>query len=478
MKKGEKELSSNRRVLSVFTLAMINVAAIASLRGLPAMAEYGLSSIFYFVVATLIFLIPTSLISAELATGWPKRGGIYIWVKEAFGGRWGFLAIWLQWIQNVIWYPTVLSFAAATFAFIIDPALANNNIYMVIVILIVYWAATLANFLGMKASGRISTIGVITGTIIPGLFIILLGLIWLALGNPSQTPLTVSAMIPDLSNFSNIVLALGVLLYFAGMEMSAAHAQEVKDPQRNYPKAIFFSSIIILIIFVLGTLAIAIVVPHGAISLVAGIMQALQDFTKAFNLAWLIPIIALFIAMGVFGQISTWIPGPSKGLLVVANDGYLPPTLRKVNRKGVQTNILFVQAIIVSILSLVFLLMPTVSASYWILTILTTQVYLLMYFIMFVSAIKLRYSKPDTPRAYKIPGGKFGMWMVAGIGIVACVFAIFAGYIPPSEIQVGNIFFFEIFLVIGIIIMSVIPLIIHHFSKPSWVRENESDVEE
>ena len=134
--------SSRAAKLGVFTLAMINVSAIVSLRGLPAETTYGLSSAFYYIFAALFFLLPVSLVAAELTTGWPQKGGVFRWVGEAFGPRLGFLAIWLQWIQTTIWFPTVLTFAAVSLAFMgpdqrWDQALAANNIYVICIVLIV-----------------------------------------------------------------------------------------------------------------------------------------------------------------------------------------------------------------------------------------------------------------------------------------------------------------------------------------------------
>ena len=245
---GSEKPVQNKRVLGVFVLAMINVCIIASLRSLPLMAEEGFSLVFFFVVAALMFLIPSALVSAELATGWPERGGVYLWVKEAFGERWGFLAIWLQWIQNVIWYPTVLSFAGATLAYMINPDLASNKVYMISVILIIYWGATLASFRGMSTAGWLSTVGVISGTLIPGAAIIILGLIWFSSGNTPQISLTAKDLFPDMGSIRNIVFLAGVLLAYAGMEVSAVHAQEVKNPKRDYPRAILLATFIILTI--------------------------------------------------------------------------------------------------------------------------------------------------------------------------------------------------------------------------------------
>ena len=108
-----------RRVISVFMLSMINVAAICNIANLSVTAQIGFSSLFYYILGALIFFIPVGLISAELATGWPERGGVYVWVREALGEKMGFVAIWMQWVENIIWYPTILAFTAATIAYVI-----------------------------------------------------------------------------------------------------------------------------------------------------------------------------------------------------------------------------------------------------------------------------------------------------------------------------------------------------------------------
>ncbi len=464
---------SNQRVLSVFVLAMINVAAIVSLRTFPQMAFYGLASVFFYVIAGFLFFIPVALVSAELATGWPQTGGVYVWVKEALGQRWGFLAIWLQWIENVIWFPTVLSFAAATLIFPFYPALAQNRFYTLAVVLGIFWGATLINFRGMRISGLISTIGVIFGTLLAGVLIIGLAVVYLLQGDKSRIPLTISNLYPDMTNIRNVVFAAGVILGLAGMEMSAVHAQEVKNPQRDYPKAILLSVVVILSVSILGSLAIAIVVPGNQISLVAGLMQAFSSFLDQFNLRWMVPIIAFLVAAGTIGQVSTWIVGPSKGLFATAQDGSLPTYFQNMNKNRMPTHMLIVQAIILTAISGVILLMPTVNSSYWILTALTSQLYLIMYILMFVSAIKLRYTRADTPRAYKIPGGRAGMWVVAGIGGLTSLATIIIGFFPPSQLQTGNLFFYEAFLVLGITGMCLTPVVIHHFRKDSWKPSQE-----
>ena len=461
---------SNKRKLGVFVLAMLTFAAIASLRGLPSMAEYGLSSAFFYVLVAIIFFVPVSLVSAELATGWPQNGGVYLWIKEAFGKRWGFLAIWLQWIQNVVWYPTVLSFAAGALAFVFNPAMANNPLYIFGVIFVVYWGSTLVALRGLKLSGTITSAGAILGTIIPGAVIIILGLLWIFSGQPVAIDLSFDALVPDLAGLSTIVFAASILLYYAGMEVSAVHATEVKDPQRDYPKAILVALVLTLVIFVLGTLAIAVVVPQAQINLVAGIMQAFTAFFDAYNIGWLIPIFAVLIVFGAIGQVIAWIVGPSKGMLATAKEGTLPPILQGTNKQGMPIRVMILQGIIVTILGSTYVWMPQgVSSTFWLLTALTAQLYLIMYVMLFAAAIKLRYSKPDVKRPYKLPGGTLGMWIIAGIGAIAALCAIGLGFVPPDELAVGTPLFYDGFLIVGIVLLGGTPLLIYHLRKPSWL---------
>ena len=461
------------KVLGVFSLAMINVSLICSLRGLPTMAEYGLSIIFFLGIAVLVFLIPVSLVSAELAAAWPKRGGIYAWVREAFGEKWGFIAVVMQWVQNLVFYPTALAATAAVIAYLFNPALAENKFYNLIVILVIYWAAIFINFKGMKISGKISTIGTVLGIIIPGAVLIILGMMWVFSGQELAIPMTLKSVFPDLGNFNNIIYLSGIFLFFAGMEVSGVHAMEVKNPQKDYPKAILISALVVTIIFLLGTLSIAFIIPASEISLTAGIMQTYQAVLSRFNIMWLLPIIVLLAAPGMIVQVSSWIAGPSRGLLVTAENGDLPPFLQKMNKNDMPVNIMLMQAVLVSIISGVFLFMPSVSSSFWVLTALAALLYLSVYIIMFAAAIKLRKTRPDVPRPFKVPGGKHGMKIFAGLGIGACIFAIVFGLFPPSDQATGSFLGYISFLIIGYIILFSLPLIVWHFRKESWKPKNK-----
>ncbi len=459
-----------RDKIGIFTLTMITAAFTMTVRNLPTLAQTGLNAIFFCLIVALGFAIPVALVSAELSTGWPEEGGVYVWVKKAFGEKWGFLAIWLQWIENVVWFPTALSFLGGALAYIFFPEIVDNKFYLIICILVLFWGTTLLNLLGMRISGLISTLGVIFGVFIPGISIILLAIIFLLQGNQIHLDLTSIShnWIPDMTKIENLTILVGFVFAFNGLEASAVHAHDVKKPKRNYPIAIFLMAAILFILNTLGSFSISLVIPQQEISLVSGVMEAFSIFLNNFHLNWLIKIFAFLVIIGSLGQLSTWIVGPTMGLLATSESGDLPPIFHKTTKHGMPFSILIGQGFIVTLLCLMFLFMPTINSSYWILLTLTSILYLIMYILMFAAAIYLRYAAPKVERTYKIPGGKFGMWIIAGIGFLFCLGTLFVAYFPPAQFSVGNIIFYESFLILGTILMIAVPLIIYYYRKPHW----------
>jgi putative glutamate/gamma-aminobutyrate antiporter len=455
------------KALTASMIALINVAAVCNIKNFPLLAEFGLSVVLFLALSAVFFFIPVAFVSSELASGWPDRG-IYTWVREALGPRLGFLAVWLQWIENVIWYPTILSFIAATFAYILNPDLATNNFYVMTVILVAFWASTLVNFLGMRVSGWISSVTALLGTIVPIALIIVLGVGWIWRGNPSQIAFSWKGMLPDLTSLNQLVLLSGVLLGLAGMEMSAVHARDVRDPRRDYPKGILLSAALILVFSTLGALAIGAIVPASQIQLASGGMEAFRYLFQELGISWAVHIVAAVTTIGALGMMSTWIVGPSRGLYATAMHGDLPPVFHKANRHGMPVSILIAQAVIVSILSLVFLLMPTVNSSYWILVALASILYQVMYVLMFISAIVLRYKQPEVHRVFRIPFGNAGLWVVSILGIIGSLFGFVFGFFPPGQFDTGKLLFFESFLIGGTLLFVIAPLLIYAARKPAW----------
>ena len=473
---------SNGFKLSVMTLAIMNVTAVVSLRGLATEAVYGIQSAFYYLFAAIVFLIPTAMVAAELAAMFSgKQGGVFRWVGEAFGARFGFLAIWLQWIQSTIWYPTVLTFGAVSIAFIgfnpeADAALASNRLFTLIVVLVIYWVATFISLKGIGWVGKVSKWGGIIGTIIPAALLIILAAVYLLSGGVNNLDMK-EGFFPDLTNFNNLVLASSIFLFYAGMEMMGIHVMEVDNPKRNYPRAIIIGSLVTVLIFILGTFSLGIVVPAKEISLTQTLLIGFDNYFKYLHISWMGPIIAIALVFGVLAGVLTWVAGPSKGIFTVGRAGYLPPFFQKTNKQGVQRNILLVQGVIVTILGLLFVVMPSVQSFYQILSQLTVLLYLIMYMLMFASAITLRYKLPKMERPFRLGAKGNGlMWILGGLGFCGSLLAFVLSFIPPSQIAVGSNTVWFLVLILGAILFVVIPFIIYANRKPSW-KAADADIE-
>lgn len=441
-------MNKNNKI-SVFSLVMITVIAVDSLRSIPLAAQYGFSLVFYYVLAAIMFLIPAALVSAELASSLPKNGGLYIWVREAFGDAWATFVIWLQWIYNICWYPTILAVLAASLIYPFNKELTNNNFYMLITILTIYWLITYINLKGIQASALLSKITAIIGTLLPMMLISLLGLYWLYTDKQSYIQFNLDTLIPSFNKTDNWIFLSIILYSLIGIEITGYHAQDVENPEKNFPKALIISTIIILVTIIASSLSVSIVVPVDALkeNLIGSMLDAFKIFFTNLNMPILFPIICLLIAFGTLGGVGAWIIGPSKGLLIAADDGHLPKIFTKRNEHNAPVNILIIQGIIFSILSTAYIFMPNVNSAFLILSILTAQLAIFGYIFMFLSVIKLRHSAPNLKRPFKIPGGKVGLYILTGFGIISSIVAIILSFIPPDEINIGNYLQYEILLI-------------------------------
>lgn len=473
----ESVKTSKKKKITTMTMAFMTAAAIISLRGLPMMAAEEMTMFFYIGYATLFFLIPAALVSAELGSAFSsEEGGVYRWVGAAFGKKWGFTAIWLQWIQNVVWYPTVLAFAAAAIAYGIGKEeLAANGLYTGIFIIIVYWLATFIAFGGTKKLSKVTSFGFLIGTVLPGLLVIILGILWIINKNPlgfeelkaeSIVANVVNGKIqprwiPDLSNLKNLSFLSGIILLFAGVEVQAVHAREMENPKKQYPLAILISSVIVFVLFTFGALAIAAVVPNEELEIESGLMQALNSMLNSVKMSWAMPILAFCVAFGALGGVLSWISGPSKGLLATAKDGLLPEKMAERNKNGAPKKMMLIQGIIVTLLASFYFIMEDVSVAFFLLSALTVAVYILMYILMYAAAIVLRKRNPEKKGLYKA-----GLiYFLAGIGILAAIFALVLSFVPPEQLPVGKPITYIASVAIGTISFLILPFIISKKQK-------------
>lgn len=464
--------------ITVISLTLMIAAAVTSLRGVPIMSQEELTMFVYLLIAAISFLVPAALVSAELGTTYAEiGGGVYTWVKEAFGKKFGFLAVFLQWSQNIVWYPTTLAFGAASIAYIIDrPDLATDGKFIGFFAILIYWISTFLSFRGTNFISKISSKGFLFGTIVPLATLIGFAAYWAFTGNPlafdhlpTDQPTIAFVhngvgeprILPHLTSIGNIVFLSTIILLFAGIEALAVHASELKDPKKDYPKAMLLASIFCFAILALGGLSISIILPYNNITLQAGVLESFSLVFDHYNISWLTNVVAVLVVIGCASCIISWLSGPSTALLYTSRDGQLPNFLTKLNKNGIQANILFVQGALVTLLCSMYFVLEDVSVAFFLLSSLTGAIYLIMYMLMYLSGIKLRKTQPDIPRPFKVPGGTYGMSVMGGFGFVAVAFAFILCFIPPSQLPINSPLVYTLFIVGGVSVFVLIPFIIN-----------------
>ncbi len=443
---------------------MMTVGSVGYLGSAPAMSVFGLASVFLYVLPAVVFLLPVSLVAAELASGWP--GGIYNWVRQGISAPMGLLAVWCQFAQTIFYYPALLAYVAGTLAYVVDPRLAANGVYNAVVIIVLFWAGVLVTSRGPGLVARLSSRGTLVGTLIPGAILVGLGIAYLATGQHSAAPMNASHLLPAWSGIASIVLIVNGFFTYAGVEVNAVHVDELSTPGREYPKSIFLAVALVLAIFILPTLAIAWVIPAHQISFTAGVMQAFSRLLGHFGAAFAVPLIAIALAVGALAGMIAWLNGPSEGLLRIGREqGFLPPRFQQVNANGIQMHIIGAQGAVITLIALLYAFVPGVSRAYWIFAAMATQVYLIMYVLMFIAAVRLRRSQPDQPRGYRAPA----LGLLCLLGGASSVAALVIGFVAPSQVGHSDPLVYACLILAGILAIGVLPpLLLDRFRKPGW----------
>ena len=303
-----------------------------------------------------------------------------------------------------------------------------------------------------------------------------MAVIWLAGGNGiafEHIPASVTQVVgtdaayhvhprlfPHISDMSDIAFLAGILLLFAGVEVHAVHAPELKRPQSQFPRAMFLAALISFSLFTLGALAVAVITPYEQIDLQAGLFVTFRIVFDHYRIGWMTNVMGLLVTFGALAGILSWISGPSRGLLWTAREGRLPRVLGKTNRNGVQINILLIQGALVTLLSSLYIVMKNVNVAFFLLSALTIGLYLIMYMMMYAAAIRLRYTQPDLPRSYRVPGGRAGIWIIAGGGLLAVLFSFAVTFFPPSQLPVGSPATYTALVASGTLLFLAIPFAI------------------
>jgi glutamate:GABA antiporter len=461
----------SRKFIAWPQLAILTVASIGSLGSAPALAVFGLASVFLYVLPALVFLLPVSLVAAELSSGWP--GGVYNWVREGISPPMGLLAVWCEFAQTIFFYPALLAQVAGTVAYVFDPGLASNGVYNAVVIIVLFWLGVLVSSRGISLVADFSSSGTLIGTFIPAVILVGLGIAYLMHGHHSAAPQTASHLLPAWHGLASIVLVVSSFFTYAGVEVNAVHIDDLRHPARDYAKSIYLAVALVLVVFISTTLAIAWVVPAHQISLTVGVMQAFNRLLDYVNLGWAVPVIAVALAVGALAGMWTWLDGPSEGLLKIGREqGFLPPFFQRVNRKGIEVRIIATQGAVITVIALLYAFIPGVSSAYWIFAAMATQVYLIMYVLMFIAALRLRRLQPDRARSYRAPA----LGLLTVLGVLSSVAALVIGFVPPAQFGHANPLVYAVLILAGILAVGILPpFLMDRLRKPGWKAASGSD---
>ena len=473
--------SKSTGYITLMALVMMNVTIIGSVANDVQQAYYGLSSITLFIIGAIVFFLPTGLVAAELASGWSQRGGIFRWVGEALGPGLAFACLLVLWFQTSINFGSGVATASTTMGFYTpDWEWAKNfvntgdhgtlQIIFMIGWLAFYWLLTWISTKGVKAFARLTKYGVLIGTFIPLAFMVIMCIVYLATGHQSNVTVTPEAFNPFSNGFNlaTLSLAAGVFFSFAGIDMNAAHIKQLKNPQKEFTKSIFICMVLTLFIFIAGTLVIAIVTPESQMNLVYGLFQTYKILGETIGIGW---VYVLFAWAGLGASIASLVTnmaGPSYMLGQAGRSGFLPPQLQSNNKHGMPSKLMYLQMAFMTAVAFLFFLIPNIQGFVILITQSITILYMLYYVLMFVSFLKLRHDQPNRPRGFKVPGGTLGAYLVAGVGLAACVFGIALAIIPPAQIESDDIGspFIYVGTILGIIAaVLIICFVLYRLSK-------------
>lgn len=437
-------MSENKNLMGTKEAVFMAIAAVLALRSIPMVAGYGPSAIAIWLVAALFMILPLSMVCGELATGWPKDGGIFIWVKEAFGARAGWVSTVCFLFSCVVFFPLMLQFGfAAVSGNLLSAEIADNKVFIGVGSAVIFWVLTLINMRGLKFTNLINSLSVYLGIFIPAAIIGAVALYWLVSGRPMQTDYVSEAasFIPDFSKLSNIVLASSAMFAFAGLEVTGMVAGRMKNPQRDFPRSMIIASVLIIGIYTLATVAINTIFPASELNVVSGISQSIDFSSKELGIPWLSGVIGGCLFFGAIGQINSWLVGPIYMFREAATEAKIlsPDSLAVKMHPTYDTPYMAMifQAILVTLMCFSSFLSESLEGAYWILSAMTTVSYFVPYLLMFSAYMVLRKTRMDVHRSFQIPG-KILPYVISGMGLTSILFAIAILFIPPDGIEMGN----------------------------------------
>jgi amino acid transporter len=438
------------RVMGFWDVLLFNIATVLGPRWIAAAAHNGASSISLWIIAAVFFFGPTALVIVELSSRFPEEGGLYAWSRDAFGEFHGFVAGWTYWVYTFFYLPGLCFASVAMSAYVggVGGAhFAENRTFLLIGSFVLLFVAVYLNVIGLRIGKWLQNAGGI-GTYIPLLILVMVAFaVWRAHG--SVTHFTWAGMWPQW-NWDAVNFWPQLAFAFTGLELVSAMSDEVREPRKTLPRAIFGSGVLIALIYIAGTVAVLVLLNDSAVDPKSGVFQAITAASAILRIGALGVIAALLVTVGNAGGVGSTVTGIARVPFTVGVDRYLPAAFGKVHPRWRTPYVsILVQAIISGAILLLSQINETTVSAYQILVAATVILYFIPFLYMYAAAIKLAY-RPDresTPGAILIPGGKIGVWITSGLGFAVVLLGIVLSFVPPGETE--NKFLFALKLIVG-----------------------------
>jgi amino acid transporter len=447
------------RVLGLRDLSFFLIAALVNLNSVPVIAGAGVPALSLWLIGFFLFFIPQAIAVLEFSHRSPEEGGIYNWTKASFGNFHGFLSGWSYWVNNIFYIPTLLIYIIGFTAFIGGEHtrhLADDPLRMATLSLIILWCITWLNVKGFTVGKWIQNIGA-TGTFITAATILAVGIL-VFVQRGSSNHIGWGELIPAAADWQFISLLSVVCLNYVGLELGSIIGDEIKDPERNIPRAVLLAGISTVTMFLVVTTSLLIAIPSNDIGIIDGILQGIEKAAGEIGMAWIVFPVAVLMIFNAGGNTSAWLSGSARIPFVIGIDKYLPPFLGKIHPKYKTPHIaLYIQGIASSVIIFFSAIGSSVHDMYLILLQTTVVLQLIPYLYMFLGLFKIRTAYPTKTAYFKIGA----LVQFAGIaGSITTFSGICVSFIPTKTVD--NILMYEFKLILGCLGF-IIPGLVFYF---------------
>jgi glutamate:GABA antiporter len=461
-----------RKEMGFWDVLLFNIATVLGPRWIAAASHNGTSSISLWVIAAVFFFVPSALVINELSSRYPNEGGLYVWSKEAFGDFHGFVAGWCYWIYTVFYFPGLLLASASMSAFVIGEGgatLEHNRMFLLLVSLGLLLVAVVLNIIGLNIGKWLQNAGGVS-TYLPLLMLVAIAvLLWFRHGSVTQFS---SANLMPVWNWDTVNFWSQIAFAFTGLELVSAMSEEVRNPQRTLPRAVFASGVLIAAMYIAGTLAVLALLPAADVSTTSGVFHAITVGSIALKIGFLGVLAALLVTVGNAGGVGSTVAGIARVPFVVGIDRYLPSAFGKIHSRWKTPYVsILVQALVSGLILLVSQINETTRGAYQFLVDAAIILYFIPFLYMFAAAIKLakRPDRFENKHAVLIPGGMPGIWLVSSIGFLIVLVGIIVSLVPPGDS--ADKFGFEMKLVGGTVVALALGLILYY--RGVWTKKAE-----